>query len=118
MSRLVFLISAFVCLIGCAARYNQHMTRMMEPFMGKPITEVTEAWGPPTTVYDEPPYKVYVWHSNRTYGGGSHPQSRYNYGTGKWESQQVSVPVRTENTYREYWVDSDGNCVKYKFGSQ
>ncbi len=112
------LLVILACLIGCAARYNRHMTQMMEPFIGRPITEVTDKWGPPTTVYDEAPYKVYVWHSTETYGGGSHPQNHYNYGTGKWETQQVGNQVHTSNTYRMFWVDSTGNCVRYKFGDQ
>jgi hypothetical protein len=112
------LLLMLICLAGCAGRYSRRMTLMMEPFIGKPVTQVTEAWGPPTTVYDEAPYKVYAWHSSQTYGGGSHPESHYNYKTKTWEKTQVSTPVHTDNTYRMYWVASDGTCAKYKFGSQ
>jgi hypothetical protein len=118
MSKLISLTLLLLSLIGCAGRYNQRMTLMMEPFIGKPITQVTEAWGPPTTVYDESPYKIYVWHSSRTNGGGSHPQTQYNQQTRAWEKTQVSTPVHTSNTYRMFWVGSDGTCAKYKFGSQ
>ena len=108
----------FMCLVACAGRYNRRMVQMMEPFIGKPITQVTEAWGPPTTVYDEAPYKVYVWHSSDTYGGGSHPQTHYNYQTHTWEKVQVTSAVHTSNTYKMYWVAADGTCAKYKFGTQ
>lgn len=111
-----------LCLVSCAGQYNRRMTLMMDPFIGKPITQVTEAWGPPTTVYDEAPFKVFVWHSNRTYGGGSYTTHApvVSGATGKWETRSTvhTAPVRTSNTYRMYWVASDGTCSKYKFGVQ
>ena len=60
-------------LISAAGRYNRST---MEPWLGKPITAVIAAWGPATTVYHEGVYKIYIWHSTRTFGGGSYLGSR------------------------------------------
>jgi hypothetical protein len=45
--KLASLLLALTCLISRAGRYNHRMTLMMEPFMGKPITQVAKVWGPP-----------------------------------------------------------------------
>ena len=92
-------------LISAAGRYNRST---MEPFLGKPVTAVIAAWGTPTTVYDEGEYKVYVWHSTRTFGGVS-------YTTG---NQTYSSPVSTVHKYGKYWVKPDGTCAKYTFGKE
>src|SRR5579872_5643751 len=112
MKRLCTIALLLAALTGCAARYERRMTQMMEPWVGKPVSQVIEKWGPPTTVYEEAPYKVYVWHSSDTYGGGSHPQRQYNYSTRTWEEKQVATPVHTSNSYRMYWVAADGACAK------
>jgi hypothetical protein len=120
--RLAFLLPLSLSLISCAAQYNRRMTQMMEPWIGKPVTAVIAAWGPPATVYDDAPYKVYVWHSTDTRGGGSYTTQAQSVNPvgGKVETHDVvhTVPVRTSNTYRMYWVGTNGNCAKYRFGNQ
>lgn len=124
-SRLAFLVvlSFLVSLSACAAHYNRKTAVMMDLWIGKPVTQVIEEWGPPTTVYDEGSQKVYVWHSSRTSGGGSYSQ-QIPTGTrdaaGHLETKTVvhGAPVRTVNTYRMFWVDADGTIKRWKFGRQ
>jgi hypothetical protein len=117
MTKLLTAVLA-ISLAGCAASLQRRVDMQMRSYLDRPVTEVIAQWGPPSTTYDEAPYKVYVWRDGRTVGGGSHSQPHYNYNTHVWETQQVSSPVRTINTYRMYWITSGGLCARYQFGRQ
>lgn len=82
---------------------------MMAAFVGAPIAEVTNVWGPPSTVYEEPPYKVYVWHSSRV---RSTPVYTDPYGKVR------GGMVHSTNSYRMFWVGADGRVARWKFGNQ
>jgi hypothetical protein len=123
MFKITAVFSLVACLVGCTGVYNRRMTQMMQPYLDRPVTAVVEAWGPPTTVYDEAPYKVYVWHSSRTSGGGTYSQQIPTGGRDAAGNIQTKTVVHggnvyTSNTYRMFWVGADGNCVKYKFGTE
>ena len=107
-----------VFLTGCAARYNIQMTGVVESWMGHNVKEVIESWGPPSTVYDEPPnLKVYAWHSQQSFTLSGDVQT-IDYGSGV--KQQTVHPGRTitKNHYKMFWVNPDGVIVKWKFGTQ
>ncbi len=118
MKRLSVLLIMLLFLVGCAAHRREQTAQIMDAWVGKPVTQAVENWGPPSTVYDEAPYKVYVWHSTVTRGGGSHQGQQWNYQTHQWEQVQKTNPVHTSNTYRMFWVNQDGTIAKWKDGKQ
>jgi hypothetical protein len=112
----VFLM--LLLLAGCAAHHREQTAQVMDTWVGKPVTQAVDNWGPPSTVYDEASYKVYVWHSSSTRGGGSHGATQYNFNTHQWDTVQKSSPVHTSNRFRMFWVNQDGTIAKWKYGNQ
>ena len=112
------LLLMLLLLVGCAARNRQQMAQQMDNWIGKPVTQAVDQWGPPSTVYEEAPYKVYVWRSSTTTGGGSHAAQEWNYKTHQMEQVQKTSPVHTFNRYRMFWVNEDGTIAKWKYENQ
>ncbi len=104
--------SVFLLLTACATRH-QRLAQTMPSWVGKPVAEVIQVWGPPSTVYDDGPGKVYVWHEHvvRTVGGGGgrvRPDGRI--------SADPTVTIN-RNYYRMFWVNKDGVIVRWKAGA-
>ncbi len=83
---------------------------------GHKISEMVNAHGAPSLVYDDPELKlkVYVWNSQYVYSSGQ--VQTYNYGGGI-KNQAVVGGGGVMNNYRMFWVDAVGSITKWKAGT-
>ena len=98
--------SVFLLLTACATRH-QRLAQTMPSWVGRPVAEVIQVWGPPSTVYDDGPHKVYVWHEHvvRTVGGAA------------VGDPDMSTTTVNRNYYRMFWANKEGIIVRWKAGA-
>ena len=111
-----FLLVLVITLAGCAARSNRQMTQEMNSRVGQNIAQVIDAWGPPSTVYDEDQSKVYVWSSQNSFTTPGRSRT-VTYGPGTTRERNYPGVTITRNDYKMLWVDAGGTVTKWRIGS-